>query len=468
MGLIMSSFIKKTKAAIRAFHEGGKITKANQDFWNAVSPFEETAAPDRYIMTGRARWLKANNPVMANIDGAIIDNVVRSGIQMQSKTKNRTFNRRVEKRFDMWASSKDSSIEGAINFYDGQRVSLDARMVDGEMFIVMHDTIDGLKLQYIEMDQLHEIVYDAKGKATVYRFKNVSKDGLYYTTDYTEVKAEDVIHYYKSERPSQKRGISEYKRAILDIKNFAAYQDATIKAARARAGIAYSVETEAGARKYGGMQDNDGKNIQAINGIMVYYLNRGEKLNVHAPDAAADDYKVFTETVIRMIATARRVSYELAFKDYQHVNFASSRASLIQDNYHFDEEFTHIVRNVLNIVYARWLKLEIALGNLGVSFMAYKKSPDKYLAPRFIPPQRAWVDPLKDILAIEKEIALNLTTQTDVAQSRGKDFDEIVQRKKEEMEMLKEAGLWVELDGEKSQTQLIAEARAINSTLEEQ
>lgn len=34
----------------RRFYEGGRITKANRDFWNANSPFEVTATPDRDIL----------------------------------------------------------------------------------------------------------------------------------------------------------------------------------------------------------------------------------------------------------------------------------------------------------------------------------------------------------------------------------------------------------------------------------
>ena len=470
----MLNFLNTAKKFIRSFYEGGKVTKANQDFWNATSPFESTAESDRYIMMGRARWLKANNPIMANIDGAILDNVVGRGIGFQNKTSNKRLNKITELKFEKWASTPSRcSHSNHVNFYDMTRLILEGRMVDGEIFIYKHHTPDGLKIQLLEADSLFDdlyggIVYNDDGSPKEYRFKKLNKDGLSYSTsDYIAVKSDRIIHYYRAERATQRRGVSEYKRSILSIKNFSAYQDATIKSARARANIAYSVEIDGNTKRFGGDVDEDGKKLQSVNGIMVYYLNKGEKINQHAPDAGSADYKTFTETVVRMIATGRRVSYELAFKDYQHVNFASSRASLIQDNYHFDEEFSHLSRYVVLPLIREWFELEIALGRINVNFAMYKKNEEKYFAPRLIPPQRAWVDPLKDILSIEKEISLNLTTQTDVAMARGKDFDEIVQKKAEEKKKLEDLGLWVENKDAESPTEKMAKARIYKEIFDE-
>lgn len=141
--------------AHRNFYEGGKKTQANRDFWNATSPFEETATVDRDTLRARARWLYANNPIMANIDGAIIDNVVGQGITLQSRIGKKKLDDDIELRYKTWCEDKnkcDSS--GRMNFYDIQRVILGTRMVDGEIFIYKRYTDEGLKLQMIEADAL--------------------------------------------------------------------------------------------------------------------------------------------------------------------------------------------------------------------------------------------------------------------------------------------------------------------------
>lgn len=464
------TWILNTTTSKRAFYEGGKKTQANRDFWNATSPFEDTAIEDRDTLRARARWLFANNPIMANIDGAIVDNVIGQGIQLQSKLGKKKLDDEIERRFNLWAKNKlacDSA--GKLNFNDIQRVLLATRMVDGEVFIYKRYTDKGLKLQIIEADALdtgtdNGIVKNAEGIITGYRFKVADSDGRY-TNKTVTIPAEFIINYYKSDRFTQERGISEYKQAIIDIKNFSAYQSSTIQGARARASIAYTVKADIDPQKAGVTGDSTDERLQEINGLMVYYLRAGESIDKQAPQGASDDYKAFTENTIRLMATARRVSYELAFKDYSKVNFASSRASLIQDNYRFDSEQSHFISYVLNDIYMTWLEIEILRGNIKIPLAKFKADPDEYNKVRWIKPKRAWVDPLKDLLATEKEIALNLTTQTDEAMAQGKDFEEIVKQKAREIEILKENGLYVEPEPTKeegsSPTQEIADARAI-------
>ena len=470
----IAKWIVNTFKLNRTFYEGGKKTKANQDFWNANSNFEQTATMDRDTLRARARWLFANNPIMANIDGAIVDNVIGQGIKLQSRIGKKKLDDEIERRWKIWSENKllcDSA--GKLIFGDIQRVLLATRMVDGEVFIYKRYTDEGLQLQLIEADALdggldNGVEKDSSGRVTGYRFKVANSDGTYSNKTQT-IKAEYIINYFKTERFTQDRGISEYKQAIIDIKNFSGFQSATIKGARARASIAYTVKADINPNQMGVTGTTEDDRLQEINGLMVYYLKAGESIDKSAPQGSSDDYKSFTETTIRLMATARRVSYELAFKDYSKVNFASSRASLIQDNYRFDGEQTHFISYVLNDIYATWLEVEIMRGNIKIPLAKFMTDKTEFLKQKWITPKRSWVDPLKDMLATEKEISLNLTTQTDEAMKQGKDFEEILERKAHEMQLLKDHGLWVEPEnGDKtSPTQDMADARLLIEELSE-
>ncbi len=457
----------------KAFYEGGKKTDANRDFWNANAPYEQTATVDRDTLRARARWLFANNPIMANIDGAIVDNVIGKGMKLQSNIGKSKLDSEIERLWKNWATDKNlCDSTGRMNFYDIQKVILGTRMVDGEIFIYKRFTDEGLKLQMIEADALdggqdNGLEKSPDGKVTGYRFKVADSDGTYSSKTVT-IPSENIINYHKTERFTQYRGISEYKQAIIDIKNFSGYQSATIQGARARASIAYTVKADINPAGVG-VTTTDDKKLQEINGLMVYYLKAGESIDKQAPQGSSDDYKGFTETTIRLMATARRVSYELAFKDYSKVNFASSRASLIQDNYRFDTEQEHFILYVLNDIFSAWMEIEIMRGNLKIPLAKFIDDKSAFMKHRWILPKRSWVDPLKDMLSIEKEISLNLTTQTEEAMSQGKDFEEILKVKQKEVELLKEYDLYVEPeDGEGSTpTQDIAEARLLMDELVE-
>lgn len=459
----------------RGFYEGGKKTEANRDFWNANSPFEQTATEDRDTLRARARWLNANNPIMANIDGAIVDNVIGQGITLQSNIGKKKLDDEIERLWKIWSEDKikcDSM--GKMVFGDIQRLLLSTRMIDGEVYVYKRFTPEGLKLQLIEADALdggqdNGVEKNSDGTIKSYRFKVANSDGTY-SNKTMSIPAENIINYYKSERFSQDRGLTDYKQSILDIKNFSGYQSATIKGARARSSIAYTVQADVDPSKMGVGKSSTGEDrIQEINGLMVYYLKQGESINKTAPQGSSDDYKSFVETTIRLIATARRVSYELAFKDYSKVNFASSRASLIQDNYRFDSEQKHFIDYVMKDVFKTWLEIEILRGTIKIPIVKFLETPSEYLKLTWIKPKRSWVDPLKDLLATEKEIALNLTTQTEEAKKQGKDFEEILMTKAREVELLKTHGLWVEpeVDDKNSPTQDMADARERIEMLEE-
>ena len=429
----------------RNFYEGGKRTLANRDFYNANSPFEHTATMDRDTLRARARWLHENNPIMANIDKAILNNVIGKGIHLQSKTGNKKLDDAIESRFKQWWDECD--ITGRLDFGDFQRLVLESRMVDGEIFIYKRIVDRELKLQLIEADALDVsrgiggISVDESGKPTRYHFRTTTD--LYGNTlkEFT-IPAKDIINYFRIERPTQYRGISEYKQAILDIKNFSAFQSATVRSARANAEIAYTIETDRDAQNFGvttynGTQDE----LQEINGLMVYYLRPGEKVAKHDNKVANAGYDEFVTNTVRMIATARNISYELAFRDYSKVNFASSRASLIQDNKRFDYEQEHIVSHVLNKIYKDWLEVEVLSGRITINPTKWAKNKHQFIKPRWSFPKRDWVDPTKDIKAIEKELELNLTTMTDLAHERGQDLEEILATKQKEQELLKKYGL---------------------------
>lgn len=419
------------------FYEGGKRTAANRDFWNANSEFENTATPDRDTMRARARWLHENNPIMANIDDTIVNNVVGKGIRLQSKIGKKGIDDEIEARFKAWA--KNCDIHQMVNFYDMQRIILENRMVDGEIYIYKMTTPDGLKLQLIEADALDKskgengISYDGNGAPKTYHFGQ-GKDAR-------DIDAVDIINYFRKTRATQKRGISEYKQSIIDIKNFSAGQTAAIQAARARANISHIIETERSPDDFGRKRDTSDPingDLTDINGLLVYYLRDGE--TVSTMDVKGETWSSnFTHDVVRLIGTGRKVSYELAFRDYSKVNFSSSRASLIQDNKRFDDEQRHITEYVLDNVFEAWLELEIMLGKIKrINRTSFMRDPIKYLRQKWSYPRREWVDPIKDLTAAQMEIDMGGSTNTDFCASRGTDYEENLRTKLNELTMKKE------------------------------
>jgi len=174
---------------------------------------------------------------------------------------------------------------------------------------------------------------------------------------------------------------------------------------------------------------------------MVEYLNPGEKIKTLDPAVVGLDYEKFVKSSVRLIAVARNVSYELAFRDYSEVNFSSARASIIQDHKRFSHEQWHMATYLLTPLFRRWLEANVLAGNIEGLHASRYFSEKRHFTPLWIPPKREWVDPLKDIKALEKELSIGLTTLKEAAAARGKDIEDLVAERSEEMKMLKSAGI---------------------------
>lgn len=428
---------------------------AGADFANGNAPFENVASMDRDTLRSRARWLHENNSIISGIDHSIKVNAFGNGMKFQSKTGIDALDIEIEKRFNEWMKPQNCDITRRQHFYEMHSTIPGQRMTDGEILIHKVYTKDQkhpFKIQLIEADRF-DAAFTPSGIGENFvdgieldRYGAPSRYIL--TNGYasrTKVKAEDVIHYYKREnRASQYRGISEYKQVIIDMRNLAGYQSATIKSLRQRASIALAIETDNVAGHIRGLQNDTEEHdpIYEVNGIMVHYLNRGEKMHMFDPTVSGNEYEAFVKSCIRMIATGRKVSYELAFRDYTQTNFSSARAALIQDHKTFGYEQWHFATYVLNPLFEAWLDANVIAGNIkGLSASAYFADKTKFSQPRWIAPAKEWVDPLKDIKAFVEEYNLGTATLSEFAASKGKDLEEIIKQREKEDEMLKSAGI---------------------------
>ena len=436
----------------RNFYEGGRLRGANAAFFHANSPFEETANTSRDVMRARARWLHENNGIVAGIDHSLTVNVLGTGLKFQSKTGDENLDKKIENLWREFCKPQNCDITRRQHFNDIQRLVFGQRMMDGEILIIKKKTNDKkhpLKIQLIEADRfdtlgqeianndlwVEGIEVDRYGAPQKYLIRNSAFETV--KLPYT-----DVIHYYKlTNRATQYRGISEYKQIIIDLRNLAGFNSTVLEAARARASLAYAIEVEGIKAAQGFTKGREYDPIEEINGAIVYYLNRGEKLHQLDSSKAYNEYDSFVKTAIRLIAVGRQVSYELAFRDYSQVNFSSARASVIQDHKKFNEEQWHIATYFLNPFFESWFEANVLAGNIPISPSLFFKEKEKFIQPRWIAPVREWVDPLKDIRAVEKELELGISTLQEVLAKRGKDLEEVIAQRKRENEMLKEAGI---------------------------
>ncbi|OCL99525.1 Phage portal protein, lambda family [Aliarcobacter thereius] len=452
----------------RAFYEGAKQTRLNRDFNIQNNHFELQASSDRDMLRARARWLSSNNPICKSIDNSIIKNVIGSGISLQSRIdKNEVknaeeLNNKIETLWNEFIKKQNFDVTGRASFRKFQKMLLKAKLVDGESLINCVWTKDKqfpLKFQIVEVDQFDiskkknkdntifsGVEIDSFGKPVAYHLKTEINS---FTSKRFESK--NIIHFYDSERATQYRGISDYAQTINNIKDFQAYNDSEIIKNRILASFATFIKTTSvGGSLFGdtktGEKQGSSDPIKEVTAGMIRYLRPGEEVQSIQSNQLGNSYNDFIKNTIRIIAAGRDISYELAIRDYSQVNFSSARASLIQDNKRFDDEQILLIEDALNPIFEMFIDSVVLSGALKLP-NDYWTNKEKYISPIWIKPTREWVDPLKDIKAIEYEIKLGLNSKTRAAAGKGRDYEEILDEQINEEKMMiekrKKAGLEV-------------------------
>lgn len=450
----------------RAYYEGAKNTRLNRDFNLTNQHFEVLASQDREMLKARSRWLSANNPIVKSIDKSIIKNSIGTGIRLQSKVKTDDFkgavkfNKEIETLWEEFIKKENFDLAGLSGLFDYEKLSLKHKLVDGEVLVnkvYTNDKLFPLKFQLVESD-MFDNTKTSNGSNSVFsgvEVNSVGKPVAFWLKDsvnsYASKRypAKSIIHFYNRDRATQYRGIPDNAPVINNLKDFAAYNDSEIVKNRILSAFGLFIKSNntAGsifADKQTGQKQGSSDPIKEITAGMIKYLKPGEEVQSIQSNQLGNQYSDFVTTTIRLIAAGRDISYELAFRDYTKVNFSSARASLIQDNKRFDEEQSFMVENLLNPMFAEFVD-SMVLANRIRPPKDYVTNKNKYIKPVWIMPKREWVDPAKDIKAIEKEIELKMNTKTKAAAAKGQNFEDIVDEQIAEevmiLEKRKKAGL---------------------------
>lgn len=451
----------------RAYYEGAKSTRLNRDFNVSNNHFELQSGQDREMLKARARWLAANNPITKSIDKSIIKNTIGTGITLQSKIKiddykdAKKLNKDIEARWEEFIKKENFDVTGRLGLYRFQALVLKTKMTDGEVLInkvftkdkkfplkfqlVESDQFDGMKTKNNKNDVYTGVEVDSVGKPVAYHLKTSIN-----SMASKRFPSENIIHFYDLERATQYRGISDYAQVINNLKDFAAFNDSVIVKNRILSSFAVFIKTGDIAKSLYGdkktaQKQGSSEPIKQITSGMIKYLNKGEEIQTVQSTQQGSEYNDFISNTIRIIAAGRDISYELAFKDYTKTNFSSARASLIQDNKRFDMEQNALKDDVLSVMFADFIDSQVLSGNLKMP-NDYLLNKEKYIKPVWGTPRREWVDPLKDIKTIEKEIELKMSTKTKAAKLRGHEFEDIIDEEIAEEVMIRDKRIAAKLD----------------------
>lgn len=448
------SAVKSYEAASRGRRtEGWRAT-------NGDSNAEIGGALD--MVRKRHRDLVRNNPWASRAVQAIVNNTVGSGIIGLPKSPSGQRARKLKQSWDRWANSTDCDADGRHDLYGLQALILRMCVESGEALIRKRVVASRgrervrLALQLIEGDMLDlaktqnltdgaitfGVERDSAGAVRGYwLFPEHPGNAQTVRTLRSEfVAADEVIHLFRVERPGQVRGMPWGASAMLSLRDLDGYEDAILLRQKLSACFtAFIGDIEADAPGGTPASSTDTR-IESIEPGMVEYLPPGKTVTFASPPSGGE-YGPFTRDVLKRVAAAYGITYEVLTGDLSNVNFSSGRMGWL--------EFSR------NIDAWRWqMLIPQCLDRIGQWFLVHARLSlgdgiEQGAQFSWTPPRRQMIDPTKEVPAMIDAIRGGLQSLQSTHRELGLDTEEVLAEMKADSEALDAAGLSIDSDGRK-------------------
>jgi lambda family phage portal protein len=167
-------------------------------------------------------------------------------------------------------------------------------------------------------------------------------------------------------------------------------------------------------------------------------LPYGVKANLIDPSHPNSNYPDFRKAILRGVCAGVMMNYNTIARDLEGVSFSSIRQGVLSERDSYKILHAWFIDDHVAPVFNRWLRMALMSGELeGLTMRDY----DRLCHAEFSGRTWDWVDPVKDIEAIEREIELGMNSLSAAAKAKGRDFNKIVAQKKEDIKTLEAAGL---------------------------
>lgn len=435
-------------------------------------------------IVARARDAERNNGLAASGITTTLDNVVGTGFQMQARPDYRAigqtsewaeaFAKEVEALWRPYAGSKEIDVTRFSNFQWLTRLVFRTLMTSGSVLVLpyyMNDRRHRTCFLVVETDRLvtpleqqrnervrNGIEYNALGEAIAYYVAKKHPGEIERTgsTAYMHIPSSEieripartkfgrkrVIHIYDRLRPGQGTGVPLITSVLRQLRMLDRYQVSELQAAVVNAMVAAFIETDMSSEQVAGLFGGDVNSYLEekkkweikFQGGSILNLFPGTKLNPFIPSRPNNSYDQFTTSLMRHMATALNVPYELLAKDFSKTNYSSARAALLEASRHFMVRRRALVSDWCEEVYTLWLQEKVMRGE--VAAPDYVGNEWAYSRARWIGPGRGWVDPVKEAEAARMRMELGLSSLADEAAEQGHDWEEIHEQRKRERDVL--------------------------------
>ncbi|PAF46424.1 phage portal protein [Helicobacter sp. 12S02634-8] len=343
------------------------------------------------------------------------------GFTLDIDSTDEVLNHKIESLWAQWGSVCD--FECGYDFKDFERFILLHYLRDGECFIYLQDTRDGLRLRIIPPEFI-DYTYDDNDKIRKgIEFDDNNRPIAYYVNQKNQkrlkLSAENVIHLKKVFYSAQVRGISHITPVMLKVMQSDKYIESVI--AQANIASRFSlIATPKDNEEFGGgvgdleeeSQDSEPKTIEIEDGRIITMNDnyKIEPLNInHNPNVG--DFMIHID---RMIARALGISYASYTGNLAEVNFSSSRSGILQERRGFKRIQFLLERKIHQPIFERFIKNAILKGDI-----TPKEAEQALKNASFKKQGYGHIDPLKEVSTQKMQIELGLKSIKEIIEEEG-------------------------------------------------
>ncbi len=385
-----------------------------------------------------SRDLIRNNAWARRAQRVIANNTVGWGLVPKATSLNAAAAKKAMALWKDWAETKECESEGRHTFYGIQNLAMKTIVESGEVLIrrrfrrVKDNLTIPLQLQVLEADHLDQnknffstdtngptiqgVEFDLLGRRTAYWLYATHPGSGRNIKPSERVPADQILHVYYTERPGQTRGVSWLGAAIVPLKDFDGYEDATLMRQKIAACFAAFVTDMDGAGAPIALPSSDVTEqdplVEEFQPGMIAKLPPGKDVKFGNPPLTTED--TFTSRTLRRIAVALGVTYEDLSGDYSQVNFSSARMSRISHYENVkDWRWNMLVPLLCDGVWQWAMEAAQAAGEL----------PDIPVTAQWTAPPMPMIEPDKEGLAYQRLVRNGTLTHNEMIREQGGDPD---------------------------------------------
>jgi lambda family phage portal protein len=477
----------RLRVAAASGYQAAKRELASMRNWTARPQHADAdSLPNLADIRARSRDLMMNAPIAAGAINTVVTNVVGTGLRFTAQASGidladlagitpeqvSTFERAAEREWRLFQRAENCDSARLTGFAGMQELAFRSVLGSGDCFAMVTQARPGspfdFALQLVEADRVSNpnfkadtetiaggVEYDDAGAPVAYHVSEIPRI-VGAARNWRRVPAfgpdgsTRMLHLVHRNRIAQSRGVPYLAPVMGALKHLDRGTEAELTAMVLNACIAIIGESTTGdsplkaeaAAAGSGSSSSPGfsrANIDFEPGLVLEGFMPGESVKSFDASRPNAGFDPFVQAILRQVGVALELPFELLIKHFT-ASYSAARAALLQAWGFFRMRRAWLAGAFCQPVYELVIANAVMKGRIAApGLLADPAIRAAWCGARWTGPSPGQLDPLKEVNAAEKRLALRLSTRTrETAELTGDDWEQVIAEFGEELNLMDE------------------------------